>query len=169
MELYFLRHAKAVPRTGRTARRDAERALTPEGEEKMWLIAKGMQNLALTFDRILASPFARSRRTAEIVAQALKLTSKLALSPLLQPEGDPKALIGELNPQQRTLNRVLLVGHEPYLSELMSTLVAGSPGVRVNLKKGALALVRTEALRYGQCASLEWLLAPRQLALLAAV
>ena len=169
MELYFLRHAKAVPRTGRTARRDAERALTPDGEEKMWLVAKGMQNLGLTFDQILSSPCVRARRTAEIAAQALKLTSKLALTNHLLPEGDPQALIRELIRQQRTLSRVLLVGHEPYLSGLLSTLVAGRPGARLALKKAALALVSTDALRYGQCASLEWLLAPRQLVLLAKV
>jgi phosphohistidine phosphatase len=169
MELYFLRHAKAVPRSGRSAQRDSERALTPDGEARMWLIARGMQNLGLTFDRILASPLVRARRTAEIAAQALKLTSKLVLTQHLVPDGDRRTLITEINQQQRSLGSVLLVGHEPYLGELISTLIAGSPGLRLTLKKAGLALVTTDALRYGQCASLEWLLAPRQLALLAKV
>ena len=93
MELYFLRHAKAAPRSGRSVQRDSERALTPDGEAKMWLIAQAMQNLGLKFDRILTSPLVRARRTAEIAAQALKLTSKLVLTNHLVPDGDRKALI----------------------------------------------------------------------------
>ncbi|MBN2505113.1 MAG: phosphohistidine phosphatase SixA [Verrucomicrobia bacterium] len=167
MELYFLRHAKAVPRTGRAVQRDAERPLTPEGEAKTWLVAKGMQNLGLTFDQIWTSPLVRARRTAEIVAEALRLTSKLTLTVHLAPDGDPRRLMGDIKQAQRSLGRVLLVGHEPYLSELASTLVSGGPGMRLTLKKASLALLVTDALRYGRCASLEWLLVPRQLALLA--
>ncbi len=166
MELFFLRHAKAAPKTGRSPQRDAERPLTPDGVAKMRLVAKGIQRLGLQFDRILSSPYVRARQTAEIAAEVLRLASELTFTPHLAPDGDARALVAELNQQRRTLGRVVLVGHEPYLSSLMSVLIGGRARVRMNLRKAGLALVSSAALRYGQCATLEWLMSPRQLALL---
>ncbi len=169
MELYFLRHAKAVPRTGRLAHRDAERALTPDGEEKMRLIAMGLQTLDLRFDRVLSSPYVRARQTADIAAKALKCTSKLSLTEQLAPAGDPKGLIAEIIRPSPSLGSVLLVGHEPYLSELISKLTTGTTHLRLDMKKAGLVKLSTDALRYGQCATLEWLLPPRHLVLLSKV
>lgn len=169
MDLYFLRHAKAVARVGRAVQRDPERPLTPEGAEKMGTLAKGMQNLGLTFDLVLTSPSLRALQTAELTVKTLKLTNKLVTSPHLAPDGDPKALLAELRQQQQTVGSVLLVGHEPYLSGLLSILAAGTAGLRLNLKKGGLAKLTTDALRHGHCATLEWVLAPRHLVLLAKV
>jgi phosphohistidine phosphatase SixA len=58
---------------------------------------------------------------------------------------------------------VLLVGHEPHLGELTSLLVAGQAGCGFTFKKGGLARLTTEALKAGRCATLEWLLTPRQM------
>src|SRR2546430_12625846 len=56
---------------------------------------------------------------------------------------------------------VLLVGHEPYLSNLVSLLCAGGPNLSLTLKKGGLCRMEVEQLRAARCAHLEWLLAPR--------
>jgi phosphohistidine phosphatase len=169
MDLYFLRHAKAEPRTGRVSRPDHERALTPEGEQKMLEIAKGMRHLELRLDQIFTSPYVRARQTAEIAAQTLGLTSKTTLTAHLAPDGNPQLLIRELRQKQRTLGSVLLVGHEPYLSGLISTLTTGAPGLRLILKKASLAKLTTSSLRFGSCADLEWFLGPRQLVLVSKV
>jgi len=57
----------------------------------------------------------------------------------------------------------LLVGHEPYLSSLISLLSTGGPNLSLTLKKGGLCRLEAEPLRCARCASLEWLLAPRLL------
>jgi len=61
----------------------------------------------------------------------------------------------------------LLVGHEPYLSELISLLVAGDSSLCVVMKKGGLCKLSVETLKHGRCACLEWLLTPKQMALMA--
>ena len=59
--------------------------------------------------------------------------------------------------------RTLLVGHEPYLGRLISTLLTGGPDLTLTLKKGGLCKLTVSRLRYGRCATLEWLLTPRQM------
>ena len=71
--------------------------------------------------------------------------------------------MAQINEHYSDKESVLLVGHEPYLSGLISTLIAGMPSIPINLKKGGLCCLTVQALTYGQCATLEWLLAPRQL------
>jgi phosphohistidine phosphatase SixA len=62
----------------------------------------------------------------------------------------------------------MLVGHEPYLSQLISVLLTGrEQGVNLDLKKGGLCRLDIEVLRYGQCAVLESLLTPKQMIRLA--
>jgi phosphohistidine phosphatase SixA len=57
----------------------------------------------------------------------------------------------------------VLVGHEPFLSGLISVLLTGKPGMKIDFKKAALCKLSVEELRFGDCASLCWLLTPRQL------
>ncbi len=166
MDLYFLRHAKAVERSIRSKLPDHTRALTPEGEEKMRLVGRGIRRLELSFALILSSPYLRARRTAEILADILKEPDRLKLSANLAPDGDPKELVSELNSYRRRLDSVVLVGHEPYFSEMISRLISGDKNARLDMKKAGLCKLSATSLRWGQCATLEWLLTPRQLALL---
>ena len=57
--------------------------------------------------------------------------------------------------------RVLLVGHEPYLSELISILLSGTTNLRIDFKKAGLCKLTVDHLHLGRCASLEWLVAPK--------
>jgi phosphohistidine phosphatase len=163
VNLYILRHAIAVERGLPEYEDDSQRPLTGKGRKRMAKMAKGMQALDLDFDLILSSPFSRARQTAEIVAEELDMGDELQLTDHLAPEGDPAALVAFINEQYGDKESVVLVGHEPYLSGLISTLIAGMPNIPINLKKGGLCCLTVEALSYGQCATLEWLLAPRQL------
>ncbi len=166
MDLYLLRHGLAIDRGTPGYDNDAERPLTPKGERRLRQIAEAMERMELSFDRILSSPYLRARCTAEIVAAALKLRKRLAFLEALTPGGNPKALIEQLNRLQPAPETILLVGHEPYLSALMATLVAGNSGLAVDLKKGGLCKLEAESLCYGRCATLTWLLTPRQMELM---
>jgi phosphohistidine phosphatase len=159
MEIYILRHGIAVERGTKGYQNDSERPLTKEGEEKMYRIAKAILALELEFDLILSSPYVRARQTAEIVAASLE--EEVTLTNFLTPGGNALELIGEINDEKP--QRVLLVGHEPDLSQFISVLVTGAGDARIELKKGALCKLTTEKLTFGQCATLNWLLTPRQL------
>ena len=162
MNLFFLRHAKACPR-GPKYRPDSKRPLTRAGEKAMRQAAAGIRRLELSFDLILASPYLRALRTAEILAGA-RDAKKLFVTQHLAADAAPREIIAEINENFRALENIVLVGHEPFLSGLISVLLTGQPGMKMDLKKGALCKLSVEDLRLGDCASLCWLLTPRHLA-----
>ena len=166
MNLFLLRHGIAVERGTAGFDKDADRPLTPKGERRLGRIADAMDALGLKFDLILSSPYARARQTAEIVADALGLKKKLEFSEDLTPGGNAKSLVASLNKREPQLESVLLVGHEPFMSELIATLTSGDARVSIDFKKGGLCKLETETLRHARCATLAWLLTPRQMGLM---
>jgi phosphohistidine phosphatase len=91
----------------------------------------------------------------------------LQFHPDLTPNGNPQALLRFVNRMSPKPENLLLVGHEPYLSELLSVLISGQSDALIDLKKNGLAKIElTQRLKLGRCATLNWLLTPRQLALL---
>jgi phosphohistidine phosphatase len=164
MELFFLRHAIAVMRGTPGYADDSKRPLTPEGARKMRRVAEGMRALGIEFDVMLSSPFIRAKQTAEIVAEIFGDAKKVSFDDGLAVGGDHHELIDRINKEYGTTKAILLVGHEPSMSELISVLLAGDPGLSITLKKGGLCkLSVVESLRYGRCATLDWLLAPKHL------
>lgn len=167
MNLFFLRHGVAVERDPQSFPDDSRRPLTRKGEDRVRLVGDAMQAMELSFDGILSSPFLRARQTAEIVASGLGLRRVLQFRDELTPTGDPQALLRFINRMQPTHENLLLVGHEPHLSELLSVLICGRSDAAIDLKKNGLAKLEVSArLKYDRCATLNWLLTPRQLALL---
>ena len=111
-------------------------------------------------------PVLRSRQTAEIVANSLGMRRALEFRDELTPAGDPKALPESSIGFPKSEN-LLLVGHEPYLSGLLSVLICGQADAAIDLKKNGLVKIEAaQRLKFGRCATLNWLLTPRQLALL---
>jgi phosphohistidine phosphatase len=164
MDLFILRHAIAAEPG--EFKNDFERALTPDGEQKLRRVTKAMRNLQLSFDLIISSPYVRARETAEIVAAALALGKKVQLWETLGADGNARELIAEVRALSPAPESILLVGHEPYLSSLVSLLVCGSTKACVTLKKSGLCKLTVDNLRPARCARLEWLLTPRQMLLM---
>jgi phosphohistidine phosphatase len=167
MNLFFLRHGVAVERDPQSFPDDSRRPLTLKGEDRVRLVCDAFQALELSFDAILSSPFLRARQTAEIIAGSLGLRRALQFHNDLTPTGNPPALLRFVNRISPKPENLLLVGHEPYLSELLSVLISGQSDALIDLKKNGLAKIElTQRLKLGRCATLNWLLTPRQLALL---
>ncbi len=162
MELYILRHGIAEEAATAPGQRDSTRRLTKEGAKKIRQVAMGMKAANLQLDLILTSPYVRARQTAEIVAGILKVPKAVAVSATLTPDGEPAKIIKELNARCGKHNSVLLAGHEPCLSRLISFLLAGDAFLVINLKKGGLCKLTVGRLKPGPCAMLEWLLTPGQ-------
>jgi phosphohistidine phosphatase len=159
MDIYILRHGIAVERGTPGYKKDSDRPLTKEGVEKMEQIAVAMLALGLHFDLILSSPYARAEQTARIVARALD--EEVTFTNHLMSDGNALELVAEINDEKP--QSVLLVGHEPDLSRLISVLVTGSTDASIELKKGGLCKLTSDRLTFGQCATLNWLLTPKQL------
>jgi len=165
MNVYILRHGIAVEHGAAGYENDDERPLTGKGERKMWAIARAIEALEISFDSILSSPLVRARQTAEIVAEALKCKKRMELTDTLSPQHSAKPLIEYLQ-KQRAVDDVLLVGHEPFLSQFISLLISGDSETSVLLKKGGFCKLSTDHLKHGKCATLEWLLTPKQMELM---
>lgn len=163
MEIYILRHGLAETAPNPPSGGDSRRRLTEEGAEKMRRAAKGMQALELSFDLVVSSPYLRARETAEIVVEALRPGKRIEFSKFLTPDGSARDLVEELKRKYAEKSQILLVGHEPYLSRLISLLTSGEMRTSILLKKGALCKLTADTLEYGRCAALEWLLTSRHL------
>jgi phosphohistidine phosphatase len=163
VNIYILRHGIAVERDEWDSKNDAERPLTAEGEKQLRKTSRALEKMELDFDLILSSPFARAKQTAEIMAGELKLKRRLKFSDELQPSGSAKKLFRQLTDLKPAPESILLVGHEPYLSRLISLFASGNENMTIDLKKGGLCKLEVEKLRTGKCATLAWLLTPKQM------
>jgi phosphohistidine phosphatase len=157
MEIYILRHGIAAERGTPGYKRDSDRPLTKEGEDKTQQIAEAMVEMGLQFDLILSSPYIRAKDTARIVAK--EVGKEVNLTDFLVPDGSAADLIAEINDEKP--QRVLLVGHEPDLSRFISLLVTGNGDATIELKKGGFCKLTAQKLSFGQCATLNWLLTPK--------
>ena len=126
-------------------------------------ISATMKQMDLDFDLILSSPFLRAKQTAEIVAEELKLKKRLKFSSTLSAGGDTGDLLRQLVRMKPLPEKLLLVGHEPDLSRLVSWLIAGNTALRLDFKKGGLCKLDVETLRTEKCATLAWLLTSKQM------
>jgi phosphohistidine phosphatase len=160
MELFLLRHGIAVEPGTPGFKTDESRALTDEGRRKLRGVAAAMRAMDLHFDAILTSPLVRARQTAEIVAAELKF-KEVQVVHALRPAGTPRAVIEALQPYAG-VQSLLLVGHEPNLSELVTTLISAKSGSCIVFKKAGLCRLEADALRPGR-AILHWLLTPAQM------
>ena len=161
MNLYLMRHAIAAEPDENTE--DSLRPLTEKGRKKLGKIAHNLEKLELEFDNIITSPYLRARQTADIVAHVLNIKQKHVFeSENLTPLGFADKLIEEINAREAVEN-LLIVGHEPFLSQLIGILMAGDASLGIDMKKAGLCKLSVEQLAYGRCATLEWLLTPEQL------
>jgi phosphohistidine phosphatase len=159
-ELYIMRHGLAVTRDVTTVMDDAKRPLTSEGKQKMREIASGLDRMGAEVDWIVSSPLVRAVETAEIVADVLGSKPPLDTCDALKPGGAPEALIAFLakRPNRR---RVLVVGHEPDLSELAARLIGAGRNAHMPFKKGGCCLVAFSIFPPKSPGRLVWWLPPR--------
>ena len=160
MNLYILRHGIAAER-GAEYPDDGLRPLTLKGIRRMRREAKGMSAIGVAPDLIVSSALVRAIQTAEIVRQGLSEPPQTLTSNTLAPEAHPSQIIRELADDHSSLSGVMVVGHEPHLSSLVSYILTGRVSWLISLKKGALCSIDLR-LPSGR-GQLRWALAPRQL------
>lgn len=136
MELWILRHGIAEEGEGEQA--DDARALTRKGRSRVERTVDGLAHLGAGFDRVVHSPLLRAVQTAEMLLPLVEGES--AVTELLtQPPSEAllTLLAGE---------RVAVVGHQPWLGQLVSLLVVGTveKGDRFEVKKAGAIHLRGE-------------------------
>jgi phosphohistidine phosphatase len=166
MDLYVLRHGEAGKRLP-AGGKDSERALTVTGVEEVEQVALGLYRLGLKFDFVATSPLKRSFQTAQIMAKILRIKkAKIEEWGQLKPEGSRLDLYRKLS-QFKQESSILVVGHEPYLSNLISEIVFGNATKGIDLKKAGMAKIRLTTVQPKAKGELKWLLTPGHLRKLA--
>lgn len=118
--LLLLRHAKSSWKHPELP--DHDRPLNKRGKRDAPRIAKIIRDKGLVPDLIMSSTAKRARKTAKIVAKTCGYTGEVELTPALYHAG-PSTYIGTLSHQADERQRIMLVGHNPGLEELLEMLV----------------------------------------------
>ena len=157
MELYLLRHG--IAEDAAISRRDADRALTPEGKKRLREILKVALEAELRPTLILSSPYKRAKDTAAIAVKSLGYTADVLETNALVPNAHPNELWEEVR-MHKSEAKLLLVSHEPLLS-MAASLLLNSSGLRVDFKKGAIMRIDLEGFSAQPASLLKWYLTPR--------
>jgi phosphohistidine phosphatase SixA len=134
-ELILLRHAEATP-AGKDGDDDAARPLTAHGEQEARAAGEWLSSHGVQFDRVLCSPAMRTRQTADLALGANKAQYVTDIY-----EASPGELIGLLD-QHADAERVVLVGHNPGIEQLVALLVEGRSEDFRGMPPGGLAWLK---------------------------
>jgi phosphohistidine phosphatase len=153
-QLWLLRHGDAEPHGTRA---DAKRRLTERGERQSDAAGRAIAALDVSFSQWLTSPRTRALDTARLAAAHLSIEPVVHDSLSSGFEADEaRELVAGLSDGEA----LMLVGHEPDFSRAVYDLT----GAHIDMKKGAIAVVRFDGSR----PELAVLLRPREVAALAA-
>lgn len=141
-ELLLLRHGNAESPGNQSG--DKERNLTASGENQVKRLAAMLKESHQKLDLIVHSQANRCAKTANIMAQSLK-PNKLISSPVIYRAGYIE-LLALINEFSKELERVMLVGHNPTISFLVSYLTAEQ---HIMLSPGMMARIKFSDLDWG--------------------
>jgi len=135
VELFLIRHALAesVSHDGT----DASRSLTVEGVDRFREVTRALERLGIGLDLVLHSPLRRCVQTAALLEPVtsgpIREETGLAAPPA---EALLSAVRGE---------RVALVGHEPWMSEMVGWLCGARGAFALRMGKGTVAWLEGQA------------------------
>ncbi len=153
MALFLVQHGESLSKE-----QDPERGLSDTGIATVIRIACIAMDQNVVVDRILHSGKERARQTAEIMAKALppRVEIQVQAETGLNPMDDVQAYGAGLDNK----DRLMLVGHLPFMARLASYLVTGSPETQVCQFQngGIVCLDQTETAGNWL---IRWMLVPR--------
>ncbi len=142
MLLLLIRHALAAERDDGRFPDDSLRPLVARGRKTQQRVGRWLAKRGLVPTTVLASPWKRAWQSAGIVARETGAGKKarIVCPPLA---ADPKLdAIGPAVGPREADEIVALVGHEPWLSELASLLLTGSPTrLAIDFPKSAVVAI----------------------------
>jgi phosphohistidine phosphatase len=157
MLVYFLRHASAGERKNDPIK-DEKRPLDREGVEQCGYVGRALRVLETHVDVMISSPLKRATQTASLVANELAYENKIELDAALRPEAT-LLQFRDLLTRHGHQEAIMVVGHEPNLSEFLGRLIGGGSRAGIELKKAGVARVEVTHHR----GVLHWCLTPKLL------
>ena len=148
MRLYLVQHGEA-----RSEAEDPERSLTGRGEEETRRISDATKKVGLRPSTIYHSGKKRAEQTADIIARALDLSTRLGQG--LNPNDSIHPWVKRISKEAKDL---MIVGHLPFLEKLASVLVCDDEEAKLVLFRysAILCLEKKESGRW----AVDWFLKP---------
>ena len=134
MKLVIIRHGEAGKATS-----DELRELTDKGRAEAGRLAKAMGRTDFKGAEIWHSGFVRAEQTAQILAAELRLEYAMSVHPMLEPMGDPLAVMEGLVGRTKDL---ILVGHMPFMGKMASQLLGREGQPSLDFATGSAACFR---------------------------
>jgi phosphohistidine phosphatase len=161
IRLYIVRHGIAKEPVDH-AGPDETRPLTGKGRRRFRRSARAFARLGESIDLLISSPYVRAVQTAEILANALKI-SEVQISHALTPSQSPEAILLAITGQVHEGQGVALVSHDPLVSRLLAHAADLTPveGARVIFRKGCIVRVDVGSLPSARPAQAKWWLRPK--------
>ena len=139
-ELILLRHAHAEPQA--LGQHDLDRPLSAVGQAEAEAAGRWLRDHQLVPDRVLCSPARRTRETLEAVLAQTGYAEQRLEERIY--EAAPGTLAG-LVEEQEGVERLLLVGHNPGLEQLVALLHSGRSGEYRGMPPAGLAVLELPA------------------------
>jgi phosphohistidine phosphatase len=127
LKLYIMRHGPAEDAA--ESGKDEDRALTPSGRDRVRIVAKALLDAREEPLTLFTSPLVRATQTAEIVAIVTDISGRAGTVEArrdLAPGGSVAGLVLRLASEHT--RRVMVVGHEPDLSGLVTSILGQELG-----------------------------------------
>ena len=142
MTLFLVQHGEARP-----GNEDSERSLTDHGAETVSRMADWAARMGIKVDQIRHSGKLRAEQTATIFAKRLDTPKGVIAVKGLNPNDEVTQVAASLHGEQES---IMLVGHLPHLSRLVSLLVTGNPEIVVVRFRNAGIVCLTSRRRTGR-------------------
>jgi phosphohistidine phosphatase len=162
MNVYVVRHADARP-LGGTITTDDERPLSARGEHDARVMARLLARVEPQAPLFVCSPLLRARNTATLLGEPFATQATIEIWDELEPGIRFKDVLSRL--QGSTARTVVLVGHQPDMSHLLSYLIADG-ATEIALPPGAMASLTLPPGTGSGSARLHWLVTPDLITLL---
>ena len=165
--ILILRHAKSD--WGNPDLADFDRPLAKRGLKDAPLMGELLALFDCVPDRILSSPAERAKQTVKLVASACGYQKSIQWEPDFYGGGSEE-LIAALQRLPATIERVMLVGHNPTLEEAVAQLLGAAEsewenGLLLRLPTAGLACLEVELVDWAELepgeATLRWFVTPK--------
>lgn len=157
MEVYLVRHGQPF-----SAEEDPERRLNSYGVEQCRLTGTLLKQLNLSADVLFCSPKARARQTADIISNSISYPPEdINVTPMLEPNAPASLFVKHL--QTYNINdRVLIAGHLPSLSNIVSTLLNKTSSITIHFEPSSICRVDIGNISI-ESGTIRWLLMPEHI------
>jgi phosphohistidine phosphatase len=155
--LYLMRHGIAQ---GASGQGDSERALTASGLALLEKMTGVLKTRGVRLDVIFCSPLTRAQQTAEALKPLLEDPNQWFIDEDLRPGTKAQQVIDLLH--GRTYQNILMVGHQPDLTEIAAELLHPNSKQVVGLRPGNMMAMEFDKVVDMHAGTLQWLLAPEE-------